>query len=62
MMSLSSDKRPKGDPLTHSQDTLLGCPDQTRGVAQKTSINTGPFIPDFCIYPIYIDTTLFLEL
>ena len=36
MMDLPSCKKPKGGPLLHSQDALLGVPDQTRGVVRVT--------------------------
>jgi len=62
IIALLNDKRPKGGPLTGSEDTLLGCVNFIRGVAGNISINTDPFIPDFCIYSIYIDTTLYLQL
>ena len=36
VMDLPSCKKPKGGPLSHSQDALLGVPDQTRGVVRVT--------------------------
>ena len=36
MMDLPSCKRFEGGPLSHSQDALLGVPDQTRGVVRMT--------------------------
>ena len=36
MMDLPRCKKPEGGPLPHSQDALLGVPDQTRGVVRAT--------------------------
>ena len=36
VMDLPSCKKPKGGPLSHSQDALLGVPDQTRRVVRVT--------------------------
>ena len=62
MVQLLSCKKPESGPLLHSRNVELTTPDLIRMVVWGINTNTDLFIPDFCIYSIYIYTTLYLSL